>query len=105
MDLGLTGRVAIVAAASKGLGRAVAEELAREGAHVALCARTASTLAETAANIQKTTGREVLHQALDVADSAAVAAFVAAVETRLGRIDICVTNSGGPPSNLFKNTP
>src|SRR6267143_20602 len=105
MELGLTGRVAIVAAASKGLGRAVAEELAREGAHVALCARTASTLAETAAHIQKTTGREVLHQALDVADSAAVAAFVAAAEARFGRIDICVTNSGGPPSNLFKNTP
>jgi 3-oxoacyl-[acyl-carrier protein] reductase len=105
MDLGLTGRVAIVAAASKGLGRAVAEELAREGAHVAICARTPSTLAETAAHIQKTTGREVLHQALDVADSAAVAAFVAAAEARFGRIDICVTNSGGPPSNLFSNTP
>src|SRR5881409_3458468 len=51
MDLGLTGRVAIVAAASKGLGRAVAEELAREGARVAICERTASTLAETAAGI------------------------------------------------------
>ena len=88
MDLGLTGRVAIVAAASKGLGRAVAEELAREGTHVAICARTASTLAETAAHIQKTTGQEVLHQALDVADSATVAAFVAAVETHFGRIDI-----------------
>src|SRR4030081_2340511 len=77
MDLGLRGRVAIVAAASKGLGRAVAEELASEGAHVAICARTASTLAETAAHIQKTTGREVLQQALDVTDSEAVTAFVA----------------------------
>jgi 3-oxoacyl-[acyl-carrier protein] reductase len=105
MDLGLRGRVAIVAAASKGLGRAVAEELAREGAHVAICARTASTLAETAAHIQKTTGREVLQQALDVTDLEAVTAFVAAVDARFGRVDICVTNSGGPPSNLFKNTP
>src|SRR5256886_1147380 len=104
MDLGLTGRVAIVAAASKGLGRAAAEELAGEGAHIAVCARTASPLAETAAQIKKTTGREVLHQALDVTDSGAVAAFVAAVEPRLGRIDICVTNSGGPPSNSFKST-
>src|SRR5947209_3744304 len=105
MDLGLTGRVAIVAAASKGLGRAVAEELAREGAEVAMCARTAGTLEETAAHIQKTTGREVLHRALDVTDSQAVAAFVQAAEARFGRVDICVTNSGGPPSNLFKNTP
>lgn len=104
MDLGLKGRVAIVAAASKGLGRAVAEELAREGAHVAICARTASALAETAAQIQKTTGREVFHQALDVTDSAAVAAFVAAVQARYGRIDICVTNSGGPPSKSFRDT-
>jgi 3-oxoacyl-[acyl-carrier protein] reductase len=105
MDLGLRGRVAIVAAASKGLGKAVAEELAREGAHVAICARTACTLAETAAHIQKTTGREVLQQALDVTDWAAVTAFVAAVEARFDRVDICVTNSGGPPSNDFKNTP
>src|SRR5713226_9666961 len=105
MDLGLTGRVAIVAAASKGLGCAVAEELAREGAHVAICARTASTLEKTASQIQKNTGREVFPQALDVTDSAAVAAFVTAVEAHFGRIDICVTNSGGPPSNLFKNTP
>src|SRR5437762_11165396 len=104
MELGLTGRVAIVAAASKGLGRAVAEELAREGAHVAICARTATTLAETGAHIQKSTGREVFHQALDVTDSTAVAAFVAVVEARFGRTDICVTNSGGPPSNTFKNT-
>ncbi len=104
MDLGLRGRVAIVAAASKGLGRAVAEELAREGAHVAICARTSTTLAETAALIHKSAGREVFHQALDVTDSAAVSSFIAAVEARLGRIDICVTNSGGPPSNSFKNT-
>ena len=87
MNLGLTGRVAIVAAASKGLGRAVEEELAREGARVAICARTASTLAETAAHIQKTTGQEVFDQALNVTDSTGVAAFVADVEARLGRAD------------------
>jgi len=104
MDLGLSGRVAIIAAASKGLGKAVAEELAREGAHVAICARTSSTIIETAAQIQRATGREVFHEALDVTDSAAVASFVATVEARFGRLDICVTNSGGPPSNSFKNT-
>lgn len=104
MDLGLHGRVAVVAAASKGLGRAVAEELAREGARVAICARTPGTLTETAAQIQESTGCEVFHQAMDVTDSEAVATFVTAVENRFGRLDICVTNSGGPPSNSFKNT-
>ena len=104
MDLGLTGRVAIVAAASKGLGHAVAEELAREGAHVAICARTPGTLAETAAQIRKSTGHEVFYQPLDVTDSAAIASFVSAVEDRFGRLDVCVTNSGGPPSNSFGST-
>jgi len=104
MDLGLTGRVAIVAAASKGLGRAVAVELAREGAQVAICARTEATLAEAAAHIQQSAGREVLYRALDVTDSTAVADFVGAVEARFGRIDICVTNSGGPPSKSFRDT-
>lgn len=104
MELGLTGRVAIIAAASKGLGRAVAEELAREGAHVAICARTPATLAETAAQIRKSTGREVFHHALDVTNSAAIASFVSSAEARFGRVDICVTNSGGPPSNSFVST-
>jgi len=104
MDLGLTGRVAIVAAASKGLGRAVAEELAREGAQVAICARTEATLAETATHIQKSAVREVFYRVLDVTDSKAVVDFVSAVEARFGRIDICVTNSGGPPSKSFRDT-
>ncbi len=88
MDLGLKGRVAIVAAACKGLGRVVAEELASEGAHVAICARTARTLEDTAARIEKSTGPEVFRRALDVTDSKAVTDFVAAVETHFGRIDI-----------------
>jgi len=71
---------------------------------VAICARTASTLEETAAHIRKGTGREVFSQALDVTDSVAVAAFAAVVEARFGRIGICVTNPGGPPSNSFKST-
>ena len=56
MDFGLKGRVAIVAAASKGLGRAVAEELAREGAEIAICARTASELEKTAKAIEAPPG-------------------------------------------------
>jgi 3-oxoacyl-[acyl-carrier protein] reductase len=103
MDLGLSGRVAIVAAASKGLGLAVAAELAREGAHVAICARSAGPLEQAARGIESASGREVFRQALDVTDPKAVRMFVAAIEARFGRIDICVTNSGGPPSKLFKD--
>src|SRR5271168_4933326 len=104
MNLGLTDRVAIVAAASSGLGRAVATELSREGARVAICARTAADLAKTAEEISRDTGHQVFHQPVDVTDEAAVAGFVAAVERCFGRIDICVTNSGGPPSKMFKDT-
>lgn len=101
MDLGLKGRAAIVAAASKGLGRAVATELAREGAEVAICARSAAHLDEAATRIRKETGREVFCQALDVTDYNAVRGFVEAVEKRFGRVDICVTNAGGPPAKKF----
>jgi 3-oxoacyl-[acyl-carrier protein] reductase len=104
MDLGLSGRVAIVAAASKGLGRAVAEELAREGANVAICSRTAADLGRVAIQIQKATGREIFWQAVDVGKQDSVTRFVAAAEARFSRIDICVTNSGGPPSKLFGET-
>lgn len=104
MDLGLRGRVAIVAAASKGLGRAAAEELAREGAAVAICSRTPSELEKAAAGIRKAGGCEVFWQAVNVGDAAAVAKFVDAVEQQFGRVDICVTNTGGPPSKLFAAT-
>lgn len=101
MDLGLKGKVAIVAAASKGLGRACAEEFAREGAEVAICARSTTNLEKAAENIRKATGREVFAQELDVTRHEAVRDFVAAVEKRFGRVDICVTNAGGPPSKKF----
>lgn len=101
MDLGLKGRVAIIAAASKGLGRAVATELAREEAEVAICARDAAGLEKAAAEIGQATGRAVFWQALDVSDRARVQKFVYAVEKRFGRVDICVTNAGGPPSKKF----
>ena len=101
MDLGLKGRIAIVAAASQGLGRAVAEEFAREGCQVAICARTASELERAAAEIGKAHGREVFHQALDVTDAARVSRFVEDVEKKFGRVDICVTTAGGPPAKKF----
>ncbi len=102
MDLGLTGKVALVAAASKGLGRAVAEELAAEGAHLVLCARTDDTLQQTCAAIREASGGRVLGVAADVAQPADVARLVQTALTEFGRIDILVTNAGGPPAGTFE---
>jgi len=104
MELGLRGRVAIVAAASKGLGRAAAEELAREGAVVVICARARADLETAAERIKGAGGHEVFWSAVNVGDAAAVDGFVDEVERRFGRVDICVTNTGGPPSKLFAAT-
>ena len=101
MDLGLRGKIAIVAAASKGLGKAVALELAQEGAEVAICSRNAASLEKAAADIRNRTGRAVLAHVVDVTNYTAVQAFVADVEKRYGQVDICVTNAGGPPAKKF----
>ena len=101
MDLGLRSRVAFVAAGSKGLGRAVAEELAAEGASVAICARGQRALDETAAHIRQGGGR-VHAIAADVASPEALTRAIEESAAALGPIDILVTNSGGPPAGKFE---
>lgn len=101
MDLGLKGRGVIVAASSEGIGRATAEAFAREGAQVAMCARSEKTLREAAEQIRTATGAEVFAEPLDVTDGAAVQQFTESVAKRFGRIDVCVTNAGGPPAKNF----
>ena len=101
MDLGLNGKIALVAAASKGLGRAVAEELAAEGASLVLCARGNDELQATCAAIAAAHGVPVLGIAADVAVAADVAHVVQAAQARFGRIDVLVTNAGGPPAGTF----
>src|ERR1041385_8704757 len=98
MDLGLKDRVALVAASSQGLGKAVAFGLAREGANVALCARSDAVLQRTAEEIRRETGAGVLALPVDVTVPDQVRGFVRAAIERFGRIDICVANAGGPPS-------
>jgi len=104
MDLGLRDRVAIVAASSQGLGKAVALGLAREGAKLAMCARTEAALGAAAEEIRRETGVEVMERAFDVTSPADVQRFVAETVDRFGRLDICVTNAGGPPSKTFAQT-
>ncbi|MBV9928424.1 MAG: SDR family oxidoreductase [Acidobacteria bacterium] len=101
MDLGLRGKVALVAAASRGLGRAVAEELAAEGASLVLCARGAESLSKTCEEIGRASGVEVLGVAGDVSLAEDVSRVVGAALERFGRVDILVTNAGGPPAGTF----
>lgn len=101
MDLGLRGRVALVAAASRGLGKAVALELAREGADVAICARGREQLRRTAEEIAAETGARLLAIVADVTVARDVTNLVTTVAEQFGRLDILVNNAGGPPPGPF----
>ena len=94
MDLGLTNRIALVTGASKGIGAAIAHELAREGADVAICARDPAVLDETARQLAAL-GRQVIAVSADLATGAGVQAVVDATLARFGRVDILVNNVGG----------
>ncbi len=103
MDLGLRGKVALVAASSRGLGRAVAEELAAEGTDLILCARGEDELRAAADRIRNEASVEVLAVPTDLSDPSAVDALVEAALERYGRVDVLVTNSGGPPAGSFES--
>jgi len=98
MDLVLDGKVAWISGASKGIGFAVARELAREGARVALGARDGEALAAAAARIADETGRRPAAHPLDVTDAASIAAWTDACRESAGDADILVVNAGGPPA-------
>lgn len=104
MESGLKGRVAIVAGASAGIGRATALALAAEGSNLALCARNAEKLASVAEQARRLHGVEVYTANLDVTHDAGVHQFVDDVQGHFGRIDVCVANAGGPPAKPFAET-
>src|SRR5437868_10674284 len=97
MDLELTGKVAIVGGASKGLGRACAQVLADEGAKLALCSRSQKDLDKAAQEIRDTARADVLAFAGDLDRHETIRDLIAATLDRFGRLDILVNNSGGPP--------
>jgi 3-oxoacyl-[acyl-carrier protein] reductase len=104
MDLGLTGRVAVVAGASQGLGLASARELAAEGASVVLCARDPDRL-ERACETIRGDGGTCVGVPADVSQESAPATVVARALAEYGRLDILVPNSGGPPAGRFEELP
>ena len=98
MDLLLQGRVAAVAAASSGLGKATALELAKEGANVAICSRSQDRIMQAAQDLAYTTGSEILPIVTDVSTEAGCEQFIAETVRHFGCLDILVTNAGGPPA-------
>ena len=102
MDFGLRGKVALVAAASRGLGRAIAEGLGREGTKLVLCARGADALESARAAIVKDTGVEVHAVVADVSNQSDIDLVTSQALAKFGRVDILVTNAGGPPAGTFE---
>ena len=104
MELGIAGKRAIVAAASSGLGFAIARRLAGEGAAVAICARDEARLAAAVERIREETGAEVSARPVDVADLDALGAWIDDVADAWGGVDLAVPNAGGPPVGTFADT-
>jgi len=102
MDLGLSGRTAMVAAGSKGLGRAIATALVKEGARVSICARSPVPLDE-AARALRAAGGDVVTTVVDVSRAEDLARWHAATVDKLGAPALLVTNTGGPPAGLFED--
>ena len=103
MELGLGNKVALVAAASRGLGFAIAAELAREGASLAMCSRNGASLERAAQAIAAQTGTLPVAIPADVSRPDEVARLVDGAIARFGRIDVLVTNAGGPPAGPFES--
>src|ERR1700676_3533440 len=101
VDLGLTGKVALVAASSKGLGKASALALAREGARVTICARTEADLEAAAEEIRREARADVLAVQADLSNAEGIHGVVVATVERFGGVDILVNNSGGPALGRF----
>ena len=104
MDLGLTGRVAVIGGGSKGLGRACADSLAQEGTNLAICSRNAEELEAAAAEIRAAAGVEVLAVPGDLSRLEDIQRLIQTTVDRYGRLDIADANSGGPPSGRAADT-
>ncbi len=104
MDFGLNNKTAVVFAASKGLGKAAALSLAKEGCKVAICSSNRNNIENTAEEIRNVTDAEVFPAVVDVLNRSQIVEFLDLVFKKWGNIDILVTNVGGPPVKSFEET-
>jgi 3-oxoacyl-[acyl-carrier protein] reductase len=104
MDLGINGKIALVTAASRGLGRGCAEQLAAEKCRVAICSRDGATAKQAAEEISTKTGTQVLGFGADVSQAENISRLLEEVKQSLGDPEILVTNAGGPPPGTFAST-
>src|SRR2546428_10033 len=105
MDLGLKGKMALVTGVSEGIGMAIARKRAEEGVSVAICARTEAKLKETAAEIARGTGMEIVPIPADLRSLAGCQGFVEQAAKRLGGVDILVNNAGASAFGAFVDVP
>ncbi len=103
MDLAMTGKKAIVTGASEGIGKAITRSLAREGVDVAICARRKEPLEQTAAEIAKATGRNIIPLTADLTKPGDAENFIKQAHAALGRIDILVNNAGSAPGGVIEH--
>src|SRR5512138_1339785 len=101
MHTGLKGKIAIVCAASEGLGRAAAEALAAEGCRLAICSRRQDAVDAVAAELRQRFGADVLAVQADLRQASDITAFIDATIRKFGALDVMVTNVGGPKPGLF----
>jgi 3-oxoacyl-[acyl-carrier protein] reductase len=103
VDFGIRGRHALVGGSSRGLGYAIAHELAVEGCRVVVCSRNEAEVEEAGRRLEDETGTEVLAVAANLSEPAGVERLVAQATARFGDVDILVTNTGGPPAGPFES--
>lgn len=101
MDLRLKGKTAVVTASSRGLGRAIAEQLAAEGANLILCSRSGEAVKDAASELQSKYGIEAEGAAVDLSSKEQIGWLTQLAADRFGTVDALVCNSGGPPSGAF----
>ena len=103
MDLNLSGKIALLTAASRGLGKAIATELSREGAEVIICSRDEEKITSAAREIERATGNRVIPFVVNVKEANDIKHLFQHVKNQYDKLDVLLCNAGGPPGGSFES--